>query len=110
MSIQPSTPLDIDMVEMSKLDTEINWLVAFVNRKLKEGSRDLSLGRATTVLFAHEDFMHSYAHLYYWRDYAEEIAALFREQGWQVTVSEPKAYFNTEQQPYLTFKLVEASE
>lgn len=104
MTTQPCTPEDIDIFEMSKLNDQIDWLVNFVNRKLAEGSRNLMLGRKHAVRFDYDDFVRSYSHLYYWRDYAEDIAAMFREMGWLVEVVEPKAYLPDEQQPQLLFQ------
>jgi len=105
----PITPAELDMIEMSKLNDEINWLVAFVNRKLTEGSHFIMAGETYPVSFWFDDFMRSYSHLYYWRYCIEDIAALFREQGYVVVVTEQKARRADEQQPVLVFALAAQS-
>lgn len=96
---------------MPKLDEAINWLVGFVNRKLAGSSSLLTKGMESHVCFGYDDFVHSYHYLHYWRDQYRDIAALFREQGWEVVEYErahPEMRWD-EVQPALGFKMDGAS-
>lgn len=104
---QPYAPADIDIVELPKMAEAIDWLIGFVNRKLAEGSFYLAKGMEYHVHFGHDDFVHSYGYLVYWRDQYCDIASLFREQGWEVREFE-KAFpqmRSGEVQPALGFKV-----
>ena len=108
MTNQPLAPAEIDGIEMPKLDDAMNWLVGFVNNQLAESSFLLAKGEESRVCFKHDDLVHSYRYLRYWCDHYGEIAALFREHGWQVVEYE-KAYPNSRMdiaQPALGFKAV----